>query len=233
MHYCIGCAPERDPLESRGIISPPSTSDSGLWTDRFFLGLAEGEGDVALEAIQGRNARIEGARWSPRHVLDFRNVAEPQLDGARLSNPAHRVVGQYRPNWLPLTGADVAAGVSASDRVALAQAHRAVPVSSAEILADYPLSQDVALGQSEKGGDHNPLYYAADAVWTATRMRERLTTGRRIAEPKGWRRDALRLMLTDEVLLYHPRWLPSGKPMRVYSLLSKLASLGFDLGVHG
>ena len=112
-----------------------------------------------------------------------------------------------------------------SDCLATKAQPRAQQAASADTLEDYPLSQDVALDSA--------LYDAAAASWVAARMRERLATGRLYAEARGWRRDALRLMVTDEIAIAHPRYLPGGRPLRVYSLMARLAALGFDVGGIG
>jgi len=192
--------------------------------DKFFLMLDDGNGDVALEAVQSRNARIEGARWCPRLTFDYRRRAK-KLEGVRRASPAWRVDARYRRNYAVLQGADVAAGVSASDRVAIQTESLSEPQTDHDTLGRYPLSQDVALDTK--------LYDTDPAKVVAAHMASRLAPGWLLADPKDWTRDAARLLPTDEILLYHPQYLASGRAMRVYSLMATLARMRFDVGGWG
>lgn len=232
--FIIGCSPaagaigsgsSEDPIADAMYGGEPEPVPVVSGTERYNLYLNDGDGDRVSETLIPLEGRVEGARWCPRLTLDFTSLAGPEMPGIRRLNPAHFVEARYRPNLHPLIGADVAAGVSVSDRASLGRPFLAHPIPDPPVLADYPLARDVIL-------DTN-VYNAPDAQWVATRMKERLNVGRYVADISDWVRSSLRLMLTDEVLISHDRYLPGGEASRVYALNSKLSELGFDISVIG
>lgn len=220
--YAIGASPRAS------VFAPsvkPTTSNRG-GTQRFHLPLTDGAGDQALERIQSKYARLDSCRWAYKLIMDFRSAAQPTYSGTRRPWPAWRVDTRYRRNYQPISGANVAAGVSASDRVAL----------GVESLSETDQSEMVRLHNlnSRDMQITTPLSTQADADAVGRLIRGRLSEGRRLGVASDWYRDMLRLMLTDEVLVYHDRYgLSAGKCMRVAAIASKLAALRGTVDLWG
>lgn len=178
-------------------------------TPRFFLPLDEGSGDFTREHVQGKQARIDGARWAPRVEFDFRNVSESVFDDARRSVPAALVEVQYFKNYAQLTGTNLAPGVSASDRITYGSRGMSVADPRRDIKANYLNSQEVH--------KVTPLALTLDAELLLKLIRQKLAAGRKFGVVKDWTREVLALNVGDEVLVYHPRYsgFTTGRAMRV------------------
>ncbi len=191
---------------------------------KFLLPLTDGDGNEALEVVQGRIGRIDGARWCPRQVLDFTFHAEPRFGGSHRLRPAWRVIEKFRRNSSPVTGADVSSSVSGADRVAIETAYLEAPVQDTGLRDVYLDAREIPLDSVLADQLH------ASAV--GQEIRSRFSPERRVGDARGWRRDGLRLNLTDEVLLKNHRYgLSAGVPCRVASLAPTLAELQASLDI--
>jgi len=197
------------------------------WSNtQYAIQLTDGVGDTVACSKTGLVGIVEGARWCPRMTFDFRTIAVPQLPAVRRPVPAWRTEARYRQNHQPLVGANVAAGVSAADRVALGQAYLSEPDPSGDVQNNYLNSLDNVL--------LTPLTVDADAGAVASALRTRLATTRRLVDVDDWTRDAFMLHVGDEVLVYHPRFgLSSGRPMRVAALAAALSKLSAEIKTWG
>lgn len=179
------------------------------------LHLNEGIGDGTLELKTGnRYAYINGARWTPRLVLDLRRAVSAQPGSPRRPIPAWRVEARYRHNDAVLESADFVASVPAVEKLALGTPFLSIPDASNDIRSDYNDGRDVVL--------ETPLEYDEGARAVAKLGRTRLSPDRRFMDVNDWHRELLRLRVTDEVLVYHPRWEASGRYMRVHTLVLNL-----------
>lgn len=210
-------------------ITKPSIG-STVYPPWWFANLDEGAGDSSVAYINSVGGatvegRIEGAAWRPRLVLDFRATATQEFSGLRRFRPVWRADARYKLNTSPVTGADVSSGVSTADRVALGAPFLSQPDSDRDIRDDYRQARELAL--------ETPLAASDAALETASRVRTRFDPEARSGEAKRWWHAALRLMLTDEVRVFHDRWgLDVGRDMRVHSLVHALANQGEEEGPH-
>lgn len=203
-------------------VDPNSASSPA---DRFFISLADGIADLAYDQAANQYGRIQGARWCPRMVLDFTVAGTPTIGNFHRPKPAYQIGTQYKKNFSIINGANVVAGVSASDRVALNLDNVSDPFTSQSIRGTKLNSRDVEL--------MSPLSSAADALIIRDIVRTRIGSSRRFADVAGWYREALKLGMTDEVLVIDARFMPNGLPMRVHSLIQRFNSLSADVGIWG
>lgn len=208
-----------------------SSAFSAYGQSRFYLPLDDGSGDSAAEVIQGRTARLRGVRWAPRLTLDLGASSDYSFNGLRSNVPAWRVRSKYKHNYQTLSGADVAGGVSAADRIAAGVEVLYEDDSSESIRADYPDALDVVVPSPDLPGI---LGNQMDADFIAYHLSRRMDPGKELAEVQAWRRDALALAVGDEVLLKMARFdLDAGRPYRVVAIDRKLDTLRVDLGLWG
>jgi hypothetical protein len=221
--YAIGGSPKTS--QAGPFLTKPTTSNRG-GTQRFHLPLTDGSGDLAIERIQSRYALIDSCRWAYKTILDLRSSATATLAENLRPRPAWRVDARYRRNYQRLDGANIVAGVSAADRIALGTEYLSEVDQSDMVRTTNLNSKDVTLA---------PLVsLQADADVIGRLVRGRLSDDRLFSDVKNWYRDILRLVLTDEVLVYHDRFgLDEGRAMRVAHLVSRLASLNGDIGLWG
>ncbi len=211
IQYAVGESTGFNPTP--GMISYLTARPTG---GQFRVELRDGDGDLALDSAQSRFGRIAGARWCPRHTLDFRVGVEPEFAGQLRLRPAWRSNARFRNNSSPVTGADVAATVTGAQRLAAGTPWLEVPVENQAVRDVYRDARELAL--------HTFLSDRDQAAAVAERVRSRFDPSRRTADARRWRKDALRLQLTDEILLYHHRFgLDQGKACRVASLASVLS----------
>lgn len=203
----------------------PNSSAAAGGGNGFAVLLREGSGDTALDSYNTRYGRIEGARWCPRATIDLRQEGVPQLSPVRRSAPAWRVDAAYQKNWQVLNGGDVAAGVSVAEKYALQKDALHQPDANTDYKTDYPQAMDVPMDTQMYGVDA--------AKFVAAFMRNRMLPGRKLSEIKDYRLPGLKLRLGDEVLVYHTSRYPSGKYMRIYSLVRRLLDGRVDLGKWG
>lgn len=195
-------------------------------TLRWLATLTDGNGsDTPYDSKNLRYGRVEGCRWSPRLLLDFRSAAGPTFPGIRRSIPAWKVIGTYKTNLSPLSGADVVASVSASDRIAIGQPYLSESSSSQTTQANYLNSRLVNLP--------TPLLSATDSDTVVSMIRGRLSTDRRLADALNWYRESIKLSPTDEVVIYDDRFAANGRPARVATLAARLGDLRGDVGTWG
>lgn len=214
----IGASPLRTSTERYNMrtVRPPAYIEP-LTGDRhrFFLSLTDG-GDLGtsqtvLEAVQGRAGQLSGARWCPSYVLDLRGLVDPSgiiEELGLLSPPRNRV--RYRRNFRPLSGADVAASVSDSDRMALGPPYLSVDPAPSRARVKYGGARADLLYES-------PLYSANDAAAVSmlrSRFGARLSLGSAAADVK-----CLRLASGDEILVLADRYgLEEGRPGRIVAV---------------
>lgn len=212
--HAFGDSPGNDPTLSILALDDGRPLQA-TWSPRFWIELRDGDGDLAVEAVQSRYGRIEGARWCPRLTLDFRTVVEPEFAGQLRMRSAWKSSARFRHNHDPVTGADVAATVTGAQRAALETPWLGVPIEEQAIRDVFRDSRELLL--------ETLLDDRVQALTVATSVRKRFDPNRRTADARKWRKDALRLQLTDEILLYHHRaGLSAGKACRIASLSTVL-----------
>lgn len=188
---------------------------------RFWIDLRDGaaSGDYALEQVQQRYARISGCRWCPRLVLDSSLPFASSIPSTRRMVPSWRAAGQYKHNRSVLSGSNVAAGVSAADRVSLSLPHLSEIDSSATLRTNYLNSRDITL--------QTPFLSPADTDEVIRTLRARLGVDRRASDVLNWYRDLLCLGVSDEVLVKDARWYSGeGRAMRVIAWLMRMGGSG-------
>lgn len=229
--YAIGSSVARNESKmAADLITGPTLATAGSSIDRWFLDLRDnrlGESpiDRVYEQAQGKYGVTEGTRWCPRLHIDLRSSASAQLSDLSVPLPLWRLDPRYKINRSPLVGANVAAGVSSSDRIALSLPHLSEPDSSISIRDNYLNSKDASLV--------TPLTTSTDADYAARLVRERVATGRRFADVTNWYREISKLDLTDEVIIWHTRLgLDVGTPARA-AILSSNEDLTGDVTAWG
>lgn len=197
--------------------------------ERYWIELRDGSngvGDYVTDRVTGATGYLQGCRWSPRIVMDLRSVAGPVLPSIRRPIPAWKIDTQYKENYNQLLGADVAGSVSASERVALGRQRISKPSASEDVKAVYKDSREVVI--------NTPLIDQADADFITNLMKSRISTDRRFSVVKDWYREVIRLMITDEVLVYSNRLgYENGRAMRIHELTKQLQLLSGEVAVWG
>lgn len=183
---------------------PEITADLGgdnSTENRFWIELRDGQGDFALEQVTGRYARVDGCRWAPRLILDFDALAHPNdmpLSGRRLMRGSRAEV-RYRRNYSPLEGATVAGGVTDTEKLNLKLPYRVERAINRQHVEDQ-IRTNVRILET-------PLYSTADAAAMASLLRNRRTNVEPNVFELQWDAlEALRLAVSDEVLVYESRF---------------------------
>lgn len=231
IQYAIGSSSARNESSmATNLSSAPTVTNTGSIVDRWSVGLRDGSlgespVDRVVESVQSKYGIAEGVRWCPKLHIDLRKSATMSLSDISVPAPIWRLEDRYKLNRSVLTGANVAGGVSAADRIALSLSYLSEIDSSIGIRDNYLTSKEVATT--------TPLLTSADSDYVARLTRQRIATDKRFSTVEDMGRELLRLDLSDEVILWYTRFgLDVGLPIRLAILRSNAESLvGSVVGV--
>lgn len=226
--YVYGCCPSQgvpalqgDPITDGMVAgaSAPAELRNGAAVERFRIFLNEGTGDVSYDRVLNRPGLIEGVRWSPKLTLDSRIVTRGNPSSVKRTNALWRVETRYRLNRSPLSGADVVASVSASERMAIGQPFLYDVSVARQTLETFLNSRDLTLTTD--------LINNAEPI--TKMLKVRLTSDRRLAFIQDWYRETAKADNGDEILVYDDIYWPAGRAMRLinmeYGLMTDKANL--------
>lgn len=214
--HFVASSPGYNALSGYGVSARPTIQAN----ERIFLPMTDGSGDYALEEMRQRQAVIDGMKWAPKMKFNLDQVfgdSPVTLLANKRIVPAWKIDAQYKPNLAVLTGANIVASVSASDRQALGRPYLSIMDTSEKIRSKFLQAKDIALMTG--------LVVDEDVRFVEELIKRRMSPSGRLMVIGNWNMQTIRLKLGDEVLVVFSRFgeTVNGLPIRVASSLVRLS----------